>query len=184
MLFHSRPVHSLILSSHHFLCLPLHLPPCTVPCRIFLAIPDDHVKCPCSFSCVISLKSRDFSAVRWRFQFWFSLPHWLCDLCTIYLGVCGNISSPMPVSFFQCLLLWSTFHIQTKNMDMTRERISLILELTLMFFFVCVFLFFVFCFLSFQMTFSLVTAAVVWAIRCYSSQIFKATDSIQFFVDY
>ena len=38
-----------------------------------------------------------------------------------------------------------------KNMDMARERISLILELMVMF-------------LSFQMTFSLVTAAVLWAI--------------------
>ena len=38
-----------------------------------------------------------------------------------------------------------------QNMDMARERISLILELMAMF-------------LSFQMTFSLVTAAVVWAI--------------------
>ena len=38
-----------------------------------------------------------------------------------------------------------------KNMDMARERISLILELMVMF-------------LSFQMTFSLVTAAVVWAV--------------------
>ena len=37
-----------------------------------------------------------------------------------------------------------------KNMDMARERISLILELMAMF-------------LSFQMTFRLVTAAVVWA---------------------
>ena len=38
-----------------------------------------------------------------------------------------------------------------KNMDMTRERISLILELMAMF-------------LSFPMTFSLVTAAVVWTV--------------------
>ena len=88
---------------------------------------------------------------RWRLQFWLSLPHWLCDLCTRYQRVCGNISSPMPVSFFQCPLLWSTFHMQTKNMDMARERISLILELMVMF-------------LSLEMTFSLVTAAVVWAI--------------------
>ena len=62
-----------------------------------------------------------------------------------------------------------------KNMDMARERISLILELMAMF-------------LSFQMTFSLVTAAVVWAILdstsgldpssyTNSSQIFKATVS-------
>ena len=27
MMFHSRPVHSLMLSSHRFLCLPLRLPP-------------------------------------------------------------------------------------------------------------------------------------------------------------
>ena len=29
-MFHSRPVHSLMLSAHRFLCLPLRLPPCTV----------------------------------------------------------------------------------------------------------------------------------------------------------
>ena len=119
---------------------------------------------------------------RWSFQFWLSLPHWLCDLCTRYRGVCGNISSPLPVSFFQCLLLWSTFHMHTKNMDMARERISLILELMAMF-------------LSFQMTFSLVNAAVVWAILDSTSgldpssdtialQIFKPTDSLQFLVVY
>ena len=30
-----NPVHSLMLSSHLFFCLPLLLPPCPVPCRIF-----------------------------------------------------------------------------------------------------------------------------------------------------
>ena len=70
---------------------------------------------------------------RWRFQFWLSLPYRLCDSCSRYRGVCGNIPSSMPVPFFQCLLLWSTFHIHTKNMDMARERISLILELMAMF---------------------------------------------------
>ena len=45
-IFHSRPVHSLMLSSHRFLCLPLRLPPWTVPCRIILASPDDRVTCP------------------------------------------------------------------------------------------------------------------------------------------
>ena len=38
-IFHSRPVHSLMLSSNRFLCLPLRLPSCTVPCRIVLASP-------------------------------------------------------------------------------------------------------------------------------------------------
>ena len=52
---------------------------------------------------------------RWRFRFWLSPLHLLCGLCTRYRGVCGNISSPMPVSFFQCLLLWSMFHMHSKK---------------------------------------------------------------------
>ena len=48
--FHSRPVHSLMLSFHHFLCLTLRLRPWTVPCRIVLASPDDRVTCPYHFS--------------------------------------------------------------------------------------------------------------------------------------
>ena len=43
MMFLSRPVHSLMLSSHRFLCLPLRLPLWTVPCRIVLASPDNRV---------------------------------------------------------------------------------------------------------------------------------------------
>ena len=35
----SRPVHSLMLSSHLFLCLPCRLPPFTVPCKMVLARP-------------------------------------------------------------------------------------------------------------------------------------------------
>ena len=37
----SRPVHSLMLSSHLFLCLPRLLPPFIVPCKMFLARPDE-----------------------------------------------------------------------------------------------------------------------------------------------
>ena len=37
----SRPVHSLMLSSHLFLCLPCFLPPFTVPCKMVLARPDE-----------------------------------------------------------------------------------------------------------------------------------------------
>ena len=50
VMFHGRPVHSLMLSSHRFLCLPLRLPPWTFPCRIVLASPDDRVTCPYHFS--------------------------------------------------------------------------------------------------------------------------------------
>ena len=37
----SIPVHSLILSSHLFFCLPLFLSPFTVPCMIVFAKPED-----------------------------------------------------------------------------------------------------------------------------------------------
>ena len=37
----SIPVHSLILSSHLFFCLPLFLFPFTVPCRIVFAKPEE-----------------------------------------------------------------------------------------------------------------------------------------------
>ena len=37
----SRPVHSLMLYSHLFLCLPCLLPPFTVPCKMVLARPDE-----------------------------------------------------------------------------------------------------------------------------------------------
>ena len=40
-LVHSRPVYSLMLSSHFFLCLPCLLPPFTAPCKMVLARPDE-----------------------------------------------------------------------------------------------------------------------------------------------
>ena len=52
-----------------------------------------------------------------------------------------------------------------KNVTMTRERISLILELMVMF-------------LSFQMNFSLVTAAVVWAVLDSTSGLDHSCDTI------
>ena len=39
-------VHSAMLFSQRFFCRPLLLPPCTVPCKIVLASPDDLDKCP------------------------------------------------------------------------------------------------------------------------------------------
>ena len=45
-----RPVHSRMLSSHLFLCLPLALCPCTVPCKMVLASPCDLTTCPYHFS--------------------------------------------------------------------------------------------------------------------------------------
>ena len=45
-----NPVHSEILFSQRFFCLPLLLPPCTVPCRIVLESPDDLDTCPNHFN--------------------------------------------------------------------------------------------------------------------------------------
>ena len=44
-----RPVHSLMLSSHLFLCLPCLLPPFTVPCKMVLAKPDERETCSYHF---------------------------------------------------------------------------------------------------------------------------------------
>ncbi|GFO34239.1 golgin subfamily a member 6-like protein 22 isoform x3 [Plakobranchus ocellatus] len=46
----SSPVHSLMLSSQRFFCLPLLLPPFSVPCMMVLARPDERVVCPYYFS--------------------------------------------------------------------------------------------------------------------------------------
>ena len=45
-----NPVHSEILFSQRFFCRPLLLPPCTVPCKIVLASPDDLDTCPNHFN--------------------------------------------------------------------------------------------------------------------------------------
>ena len=44
-LVNSRPVHSLMLSSHLFLSLPCLLPPFTVPCKMVLARSDERETC-------------------------------------------------------------------------------------------------------------------------------------------
>ena len=119
---------------------------------------------------------------------------------------CGLMAFPI-LAFTSSLVMWSLYEIPRslrkylissawirlsmsavmvhishayQNMDIARERIGLILELMAMF--------------LFQMTFSLVTATVVWAIldyfwlgsliRYYSAQILKATDGLQFLVVY
>ena len=73
MMFHSRPVYSLLLSSHHFLCLPLRLSPCTVPSRTVLGSPDDRVTCPYHFGLRLFTEVR--SSARWCLQFRFPPSH-------------------------------------------------------------------------------------------------------------
>ena len=113
-IFNSRPIHSIMLSSHCFLCLPLSLPPWTVPCGTVLASPDDRVTCPYHFSLRLFTEVRRSSHGPITFPilaFTSSLVLWsLYEILEIW----RNISSPMPVSLFQCLLLWSMFHTLTK----------------------------------------------------------------------
>ena len=84
LIFHSRPVRSLMLSSYRFLCLPLRLPPWTVPCRIVLASPDDRVTCPYHFSL------RLFTEVR---RSWY-----------------GSMAFPI-LAFTSSLVMWSLYEI-------------------------------------------------------------------------
>ena len=60
----SRPVHSLMLSSHLFLCLPCLLPPFTVPCTIVLARPDERETWPYTVVCVSLRSSGGLRVVR------------------------------------------------------------------------------------------------------------------------
>ena len=58
-LANSRPVHSLMLYSNLFLCLPCLLFPFTVPCNTVLARPDERETWP--YHCSLNL----FTMVRW-----------------------------------------------------------------------------------------------------------------------
>ena len=72
-----------MLSSHLFLCLPLFLPPCTVPCMIVLASPVEQVTCPyhCSF--------RLFTLVKTTFL-------------TCQRGICENLEKNITIVLEEC----------------------------------------------------------------------------------
>ena len=75
----SIPVHSLILSSHLFFCLPLLLFPFTVPCRIVFAKPEDLETWPnhLSFHFLTRVRSSSYSPMAaWIFLRTSSLVTW------------------------------------------------------------------------------------------------------------
>ena len=75
----SIPVHSLILSSHLFFCLPLFLFPFTVPCRIVFAKPKDLEAWPnhLSFRFLTRVRSSSYSPMAaWIFLRTSSLVTW------------------------------------------------------------------------------------------------------------
>ena len=147
MVFHSRQVHSLMMSSHRFLFLPLRLPPWTVPCRTVLASPDDRVTCPYHFRSRLFTEARSSYASSSGFHFLIG-----------YVISVRDTEEFSKTSHLQCL--YHSFSVcsycprftsirkyghgqGTHQLDLGADGDVLIL--------------------SFQMTFSLVTAAVVQA---------------------
>ena len=77
-LANSRPVHSLMLSSHLFLCLPYLLLPFTVPCKMVLARPDERDTWPyyCSLRLLTVVRSSCSLNTCWILASWHGLPRW------------------------------------------------------------------------------------------------------------
>ena len=165
-----RPVHSGMLSSHLFFCLPRLRPPCTVPCMIVLASPDDLVMCPYHFSLrrftVVKRSSWGPMACRVLFRTP-SLEMW--SLLVMPRSFLRHLISDSMACILHSVSAVSVQDSQAyRNRDMTRERISLIFELSAIF-------------LSFQMVLSLASAAVAWfrSFICDDcSQIFEPVDAI------
>ena len=83
----SRAVHSLMLPSHLFLCLPCLLPLFTVPCKVVLARPDEQETWPYHCSLHLFTMARRSSCgpiACWILTLTSSLVTWsLYDMCSI-----------------------------------------------------------------------------------------------------
>ena len=82
----SRPVHSLMLSYHLFLCLPCLLRPFTVPCKMVLARPDERETWPyhCSLRLFTITRSSCGPIACWNLAQTSLLVAWsLYEVCSI-----------------------------------------------------------------------------------------------------
>ena len=106
----SRPAHSLMLSSHLFLCLPCLLPPFTVPCKMVLARPDEWETWPYHYSLRLFTIVRSLCGpiASWILARTSLLVTW--SLYEIVLS-CGNTSFQWLVFFFGAQLWGSMFHL-------------------------------------------------------------------------
>ena len=85
-LANSRPVHSLMMSSHFF-CLPCLLSPFTLSCKM---VNRKHVH---TTSVCVSLRwSGGLCVVQLHAGFWHRLPHWLHSLCMRCVVSCSSTS--------------------------------------------------------------------------------------------
>ena len=108
----SRPVHSLMLSSHLFLCQPCLLPLFTVPCKTVLVRPDERETWPyhCSLRLFTIVRSSCDPIACWILN---GLPRCLHRLCMRCLVSCGSTSFPWLVLFFGALLWGPMIHRHT-----------------------------------------------------------------------
>ena len=110
----SIPVHSVILSSHIFFCLPLFLFPFTVPCRIVFARPEDLETWPnhLSFRFLTRVRSSSYSPMAaWILLRTSSLVTW--SLYEMF-NSSGSISSQKPAFFSLTLQSRSMIHRHTE----------------------------------------------------------------------
>ena len=153
-----KPDYSRTLSSHLFLCLPLALGPCPVPCRIDLASPFDRNTYPYHRS----LRGFFLTLVRRSSK-------GPIECCISFLTSSLVMWSlyKMPRSLWKHLIsvaciLFSRSLVKAhdsqayRNMEKTKEHINLIMELSVMF-------------LSLQVILSFVSAAIVCAILAITS---------------
>ena len=128
----SRPVYSLMLSSHLILCLLCLLPPFTMPCKMVLARPDERETCPYHFSLHLFAMVRRSSCgpiASWILARTSSLTKWSFMRCVVS---CGSTSFPWLVFFLQLCqrdyISCSAVRIHNsqayRKTDVTRERIS------------------------------------------------------------
>ena len=86
-LVNSRPVHSLMLSFHLFLCLPCLFPPYTVPCKMVLVRPDEWETWPyyCSLRLFMIVRRSSCGPIAcWVLARTSSLVTWsLYEMCSI-----------------------------------------------------------------------------------------------------
>ena len=95
----SIPVHSLILSSHLFFCPPLFLFPCTVPCRIVFAKPEDLETWPNRLSFRFLTRVRSSYILQWLLGSFCEPPHWKNGPYMKCLVASGSISFQKPAFF-------------------------------------------------------------------------------------
>ena len=132
-----------------FFSLPFLLPPCTVPCRIIFASPVDLVMCPYDLSLCFSFFHSGEKIFIGPNGLPDSAPHFL--ICNMPKSLRKHLIS------VACIFLSNSavrVHDSQANrkIEMTKECISLILELSAMF-------------LSFHIVLSFVNAPIVWTIR-------------------